>query len=88
MYLSKGACACADLQMVNISLRVLSKPDTEELANIYKARGGARSGMLFRPVFVNDTGPAQSKGQMVTACSLSAYLCSRNRGSAGNVAWQ
>ncbi len=34
--------------MVNISLRVLSKPDTEELANIYKARNGARSGMLFR----------------------------------------
>ena len=30
-------CARTDLQMVNISLRVLSKPDTEELSNIYKA---------------------------------------------------
>ncbi|KAK9838143.1 hypothetical protein WJX81_003685 [Elliptochloris bilobata] len=28
-----------DLQMVNISLRVLSKPDTEELPNIYKSLG-------------------------------------------------
>ncbi len=70
-------CACADLQMVNISLRVLSKPDTEELANIYKARSGTRQGMSFRPVFVCDTGPAQSKRPMATACSLSAHLCSQ-----------
>ena len=36
--------ARTDLQMVNISLRVLSKPDTEELSNIYKARTLLSSG--------------------------------------------
>ncbi len=27
---------CADLQMVNITLRVLSKPDVDSLSTIYK----------------------------------------------------
>ena len=31
--------ACADLQMVNISLRVLSKPDLGALSTIFKSLG-------------------------------------------------
>ncbi len=35
--------------MVNISLRVLSKPDHDELPNIYKARAPAAQGCWLPP---------------------------------------
>ncbi len=39
--LSVSCAARADLQMVNMSLRILSKPDEPRLPHIFKVRGGA-----------------------------------------------